>query len=88
MKVKPEKMLQLGEIITRCDVARMLGNGPEAERADAVMAGLITACAILLPPSQWDALEAQCELDGDRLADLAALVPGSTTPDPNPVLEV
>lgn len=81
MKATPEQLLQIGEIIARCDVTRMLGNGAEAERADAVTAGLITACCILLPPAQWAALLAQCEVDTYRLRHLTSLIPKLKTDD-------
>lgn len=86
MKAKPEQLLQIGEIIARCDVTRMLGSGPEAERADAVTAGVITACCILLPGPQWAALLAQSGLDTHRLRHLTSLIPkAEATTDTIPV---
>ncbi len=76
MKATPEQLLQLGELMARCDIARMMDGDPNAE---AVQAGIAAACCVLLPKRQWETFVAQCELDDLRLSRFVELVPKSTT---------
>lgn len=76
MKAGEERLLQLGEIIARCQVERVLGRADDADR---VLAGVVTAACILLPPRQWAALLLQGGLDTHQLRRLVALVPRAET---------
>lgn len=81
MKATEEQMQQLGGLIARCEVERVLG---DTDQADRVLAGLLAAACILLPRKQWAALVLQAELDSHRLRQLAALVPNSVPPAAEP----
>lgn len=71
MKANPEQLRQLGEIGQRCQLAQLQGEA----RAEATLAGLVTAAAILLPPTQWEHFCRLVELEPERLGELVALVP-------------
>jgi hypothetical protein len=76
LKSTSQQMLQLGELMARCDIARMMDGDANAE---AVQAGIAAACCVLLPKRQWETFVAQCELDHLRLSRFVELVPKSTT---------
>lgn len=78
MSTSTEQLEQLSEMARRCDAA---GN-------DAVLAGLVAASAILLPPSKWKAFTEATHLDRERLSALVAIVPKEThTETSNLILE-
>lgn len=72
MKATEEQMEHLTALAVRCEVARIADKHPDAE---AVLAGVAATAAVLLPPKQFATFCADNELDGERLSQLARIVP-------------